>query len=76
MPSRCRRVTLPKAFEYKRQEVWRDTNAVVSDDDADISLMRVERQIHASAFGRKLQGIRQEIRHDLLEARWIRMHVQ
>ncbi len=76
MPSRCRRITLLKAVEYERQEVGGDPNAVVLDDDASVSPMSVERERDAPAFGREFQGIRQEIRYGLLEARRIRLNEQ
>src|SRR5207247_2382683 len=59
---------LPEAVEDNRQEPGRDPDARVADDDLDVRVHALEVNLHAPALRRELDGVHQQVPHDLLQA--------
>src|ERR1044071_239561 len=66
--TRERRVRLAEAFKYVWQEVGRDTSTRVADGDFDVRVDACQAQLHLAALRRELNGVRQEIPDELLQA--------
>ncbi len=66
--ARGRRVVLAEALEDVRQKVRVDTGAGVVHDQLQVRVDSSENDVHASAFGRELDGVREQVPHHLLQA--------
>ena len=66
-PSRTA-VGLPKAVKDAGQQVRTDSLSVVAHLDLDTGLLAAQRDVDLSSLGRELDGIRDQVPHDLLDA--------
>ena len=64
-------VCLPEPLEDVRQELCADPLARIAHGELDVRLGAPEVDVDAPAFGRELDGIRQEVPDHLLEARGV-----
>jgi hypothetical protein len=64
-----RSIGLPERFEDVWQEVGRHPLSGVADLDLDAVLDTFQLDMDGAAVGRELDGVRQQVGHDLLEAR-------
>src|SRR4029079_63478 len=64
-------VRLAERFEDARQQIWRNALARVRDDELRAAARAAQLDVHGAAFGRELQRVGDQVRRDLLQARWI-----
>ena len=57
-----------EAVEQARQVLFGDADAVVRDADEDVRAARADLQVDPAAVGRVFDGVRDDIRDDLLDA--------
>ena len=62
------RVLLPKPVEHVRQELRRDAGAGVVNHDRRLGAGALQPQLHAARLRRELDGVRQQVPDDLLQA--------
>src|SRR5258705_12012543 len=63
-------VRLAKALEDVRQEIGRDADARIADDDFDVRVDALDADLHDPLFRCELHGGRNEVPHHLLQAVW------
>ncbi len=61
-------VRLAKALEDVRQEIGRDADARIADDDFDVRVDALDADLHDPLFRCELHGVRNEVPHHLLQA--------
>ena len=60
-------IRLAKALEDVRQEIGADADAGVADDDLDVRVDALEPHLDPAALRRELDGVGQQVPHDLLQ---------
>ena len=68
MPSRRRAVGLAETFEHVGEKLFVDPLSRVADDDLDVTFRLTKLNLHASLIGRELDGVREKIPDNLLQA--------
>ena len=66
--ARRRGVLLPEALEHVREKIGPDADAGVRHADLDVGVDALEPDLHPPAAGRELDGVRQQVPDDLLQA--------
>jgi len=69
--ARAGAVGLTEVLEDVRQKVGTDPRAVIGDDDLGLLARALERDFDPTAFGRELDGVRQQVPDHLLQAVWV-----
>src|SRR5208337_5385078 len=64
---RCAGIILAKALENVGKKLGRDTLAGVSHDDLHVRIDALQHDIHPSALGAELDGVREQVPDDLLQ---------
>src|ERR1051325_3985759 len=66
--ARARAVGLAKALEDEGQKLRLDSRAGIADGDLDVRANAFESHLHAPVSGSKLDGVREQVPDDLLQA--------